>query len=139
ELQYVPAHEHRALFRFLESRDLRHGAAACGSLRLKPRELHHLAPLLGFLGDEPTQRGRRAGKRLAAYFGKLCAHRGIAQRGVDLPVEFIDDLDRRGFRSGDAVPLARFVTRHKISPPPHPPKPFRPSSPPPPQPPHLSP
>src|SRR5262249_57295958 len=36
ELQYVPAHEHRALFRFLESRDLRHGAAACGHSGLSP-------------------------------------------------------------------------------------------------------
>src|SRR5262245_63888528 len=87
----------------------------CGSLRLKPRELHHLAPLLGFLGDEPTKRGGRAGKRLAAYFGKLCAHRGIAQRGVDLAVEVIDDLDRRVLRSGDAVPPARLVTRQKTS------------------------
>src|SRR5215475_1251720 len=91
------------------------GGAACGSLRLKPREFHHLAPLLGFLGDEPTERGGRAGKRLAADFGKLCAHRGIAQRSVDLAVEVIDDLERRVLRSGDAVPLARFVTRHKIS------------------------
>src|SRR4029434_8418477 len=78
------------------------GAAADGSLRLKPRELHHLAPLLGFLGDEPTERGGRAGKRLTAYFGKPCAHRGIAQRGVDLAVEFIDDLGWRVLRNGDA-------------------------------------
>src|SRR6266542_2158211 len=91
------------------------GAAAYGSLRLKPGELHHLAPLLGLLGDEPTELGGRAGKRLAAYFGKLCSHHRIVQSGVDLAIELIDNLDRRVLRSGYAVPLARFVTRHKIS------------------------
>src|SRR6266487_3060490 len=50
-----------------------------GSLRLKPPEPHHLAPLLGFLGDELAELGGRAGKRLAAYFGKLCPHRRIAE------------------------------------------------------------
>src|ERR687888_2332119 len=81
-------------------RSLWNGAAACGSLRLKPRKLHHLAPLLGFLGDELTELGGRAGKRLAAYFGKLCSHRRIVQSGVDLAVELIDDRDRRILRSG---------------------------------------
>src|SRR5262245_393596 len=41
-----------------------------GSLRLKPGKCHHLAPLLGFLSDELTELGGRAGKRIAAYFGK---------------------------------------------------------------------
>jgi hypothetical protein len=50
-----------------------------GSLRLKPPEPHHLAPLLGFLGDELTELGGRAGKRLAVYFDKLCPHRRIAE------------------------------------------------------------
>src|SRR5260221_1115781 len=43
------------------------------------REFHHLAPLLGLLGDEPTELGGRTGKRLAAYVGKLCSHHRIAQ------------------------------------------------------------
>jgi hypothetical protein len=38
-----------------------------------------LSPLLGFLGDEVTELAARAGKRLAAYFGKLCPHRTIAE------------------------------------------------------------
>jgi len=29
--------------------------------------------------DELTELGKRAGKRLAAYFGKLCPHRRIAE------------------------------------------------------------
>src|SRR5262249_53818607 len=91
------------------------GSAAYGSLRLEPGKLHHFAPLLGFFGDELTERGGRAGKRLAAYFGKLCAPPRIAQGGVALAVELINALDRRVLRSGDAVPLARFVPRHKIS------------------------
>src|SRR6266446_10810358 len=65
-------------------------------------------------GDELTELRGRAGKRLAAYLGKLCSHHGIAKGGVDLAIELIDDLDRRPLRSGHAVPLARFVTRYKI-------------------------
>jgi hypothetical protein len=37
-----------------------------GSLRLDAGELDHPAPLLGFVGDELSKVGRRAGKRCAA-------------------------------------------------------------------------
>ena len=43
-----------------------------GSLRLSAGRLDHLAPLLGFFGDELTEVGGRAPKRHAAHLSKSC-------------------------------------------------------------------
>jgi enoyl-[acyl-carrier protein] reductase I len=44
----------------------RRAGNGAGSVRLEARERHHLAPLLGFGGDERTELGGRARKRGAA-------------------------------------------------------------------------
>src|SRR5262249_18707787 len=75
---------------------------------------HHLAPLLGLLGKELREIGRRAGKRHAAGLGKPCPEAGIGEGGVDLPVERIDDLSRRVLRCADADPGTRLITGYKV-------------------------
>jgi hypothetical protein len=62
------------------------------SLRAR-RELHHLGPLLGFICDEFTEVGGRARKRREAQFRKPRRYLGVGERGIDLLVELVDDLD----------------------------------------------
>src|SRR5262245_29809544 len=62
-----------------------------GSLRLDARELHHLAPLLGFLGDEASEVGGRADKSQGAQIGKPAFDLRISKACVDLRVEPVDD------------------------------------------------
>jgi hypothetical protein len=42
------------------------------SVGLYARELHHLAPLLGFVRDQPSEVGRRTYQRDAAEVGETC-------------------------------------------------------------------
>ena len=51
---------------FAERQIMERGAETAGSICLDACELHHLAPLLGFLGDQPAKVGRGAGKHRAA-------------------------------------------------------------------------
>jgi hypothetical protein len=55
-----------------------------GLIRLDSREPDHLAPFLGFVGNELTEIGRRAHKRRAAKFGEPRFDLGIAKARVDL-------------------------------------------------------
>src|SRR5205807_9570817 len=75
------------------------GAEIDGSVRLDTRELHHLAPLLDFIGDELAKIGGRARKHRAAQVGKPCLKLGIGEGGVDLVVELVDDLGRASSHS----------------------------------------
>src|SRR5262249_52710060 len=68
-----------------------------GSLRLDAGELDHLGPLLGIFGDQLTEVGGRAGKRRAAQVGKLRLDFRVGERGINLPVELVDDFGRRAF------------------------------------------
>src|SRR5262245_27816928 len=51
----------------------------------------------------------------AAQLRKSRLHLGIGKGRVDLLIELVDDLDRRGLRCADAEPETRFVARHKLS------------------------
>src|SRR5215471_13428866 len=84
------------------------------SLRLNARELHHLAPLFGLLGDELAEVGRRARKCGGATLGKPRLHLGIRKGCVDLRVELVDDLGWRGARRADAGPEAKLIARHEF-------------------------
>ena len=84
-------------------------------LRLDAGEPDHLAPLLGFVRDELAEVGGRARKHRAAQIGKPRLHLGIGERGVDLPVELVDDLGGRVLGRADAEPRARLVARHEIA------------------------
>src|SRR5262245_7259844 len=90
-------------------------AATTGLICLDAREVHHLAPLLGFVGDEPSKVGGRADKRCASEVSQPRLDFGIGEARVDLLVELLDDLGWRGLRCADAKPETRFVARHKLS------------------------
>src|SRR5262249_43186347 len=59
---------------------------------LRTRELHHLAPLLGFFGDEFSEVGRRARKHCAAQVDKASLDLRISKSGINFPVELVDDV-----------------------------------------------
>src|SRR5215813_10187882 len=61
------------------------------SLRLHAREPDHLAPLLGFLGNELAECRRRARDQHTAKIIELCFHGWLGQNRVDLAVELFDD------------------------------------------------
>src|SRR5262249_61208926 len=89
--------------------------ASLSLLRLDPCELHHLAPLLRFFGDEPSKADRRHRHRYATQIGHPCLQLRIGQARVDLLVERLDDLSRRVFRHADAMPRTRLVARYEIA------------------------
>src|SRR5215813_10910402 len=61
-------------------RDLWNVAAeTTGSICLDACELHHLAPLLGFVGDEPAEVSGRHRHRHATQIGEPCFDRGIGE------------------------------------------------------------
>src|SRR5262245_29660215 len=86
-----------------------------GSLRLDAGELDHLGPLLGFVSDELSEFGRRHRHRHAPKVGEPRLKLGVGEDGIDLSVELLDDLGRRGLRYANAVPRTRLVTRHEIA------------------------
>src|SRR5262245_35928969 len=76
-------------------RDLWNIGPDCRSLRLDVGRPDHLAPLFGFLlKPPPVIRGRAAGDA-AAQVSKLQPQFGARQRGVNLLVQFVDDLRDR--------------------------------------------
>src|SRR5262245_56325076 len=52
----------------------------------------HLAPFLGFIGDEFPERGRCHRHRVNTQAGKPRLYEGISRNGVDLLVELVDHL-----------------------------------------------
>src|SRR5262249_45760525 len=86
-----------------------------GSLWLDARELDHLGPLLGFVSDELSEFGRRHRHRHAPKVGKPRLKLGVAEDGIDLSVELLDDLSGRVFRHANSVPRTRLVNRHEIA------------------------
>src|SRR5262245_15555307 len=62
----------------------------------------HLGPLLGVVGNELAEIGGRAGKQRAAEVEQPRLELRILERCVDLPVEPVDDPDRRCLRRTDA-------------------------------------
>src|SRR3954470_1414746 len=65
------------------------------SVRLDVRRPDHLAPLLGFIGNELAEIGGRERKYGAANLGTPRIHLGIGEQGVDLLVELGRDLGGR--------------------------------------------
>src|SRR5262249_43450395 len=72
------------------------------SVRLDACELHHLAPLLGFVGDKLTEIGRRTGKNRAARIGNPRLDLGVGESCVGLLVELVDDLGGHASRCAEA-------------------------------------
>src|SRR5580700_7909837 len=84
------------------------------SLRLDVRELDHLGPFFGFVGDELAEIGGRAWKWHGAEIGKSLLQRGVGEAGIYLLVELVDDVGRRALGRADAVEAARIVARHEL-------------------------
>src|SRR4051794_4176166 len=85
-----------------------------GSIRflLHAGELHHAAPFLDFRPDEGTKLLRRTWLRHDADCCVLLAERGALEYRDDLAVKLLHDSLRRAARRIDAIPGARFDTRH---------------------------
>src|SRR5262249_6340559 len=84
------------------------------SVRLDVEGSDDAAPLLRFVDDELAEAGGREREHGAAEVGKPRLDLGIGEESVDLRVELVDDLGRRGLRCADAVPGARLVARQKL-------------------------
>src|SRR5215510_10553116 len=89
-------------------------SSEAASLRLYAAEFDHLGPLFGFVGDQLGEVSGRARKRRAAELSETGLHLGVVESRVDLLVELLDDLGRRGLRCADAEPTGRLVTRYKF-------------------------
>jgi hypothetical protein len=96
-------------------RELWNVPPGAGSLRLDTRELDHLAPLLGFVGDKLPEVGRRAGKQCAAEIGKPSLDLGVGKSSIDFLVELVDDFGGRVVWRTDAKKRAGLLARHKIA------------------------
>src|SRR4051812_43566775 len=89
---------------------------SCLSLpRLDVGRPGHLAPLLGFVGDDLAELGRRTAKDAATEIGDAPFHLGIAQCGIDLLVEPVDDVCGRVSWRSDAIPRAGLETRQELA------------------------
>src|SRR5262245_36533122 len=85
------------------------------SVRFDARELHHLAPLLGFVGNEFPEFGGRAQQRCTTHIGKARLEVRIGERGVDFPVELADNFSGRARRHADAVPVAPLIAQYELA------------------------
>src|ERR1700730_7720022 len=85
------------------------------SLRLDVERPDDVAPLLRFVGDELAKVGGCEREHVATHIGKPRLDLGIGKASVDLLVELVDYLDRRGLRCADAIPGARLVARRELS------------------------
>src|SRR5215471_14558773 len=77
------------------------------SLRLDVGRPDHLAPLLGFFGNERFEIGRRATEDNPAQIHELCLHFGIGEASIDLLVELVDYPGRCPCRCAEAEIAAR--------------------------------
>src|SRR5262245_25908117 len=84
-------------------------------LRLDVGRADHLGPLLGFVSDEFPKLYGREREPVATQIAKPRLDLRVGEAGVDLLIELVDDLDRRGLRGTDAEPSARLVARHELT------------------------
>ena len=104
----------------MQCRERQKGANSChcradGLLGLDVGRPDHLAPLLGFVGDELAKVGGRASDHRAAEVGKPHLQLRIGEPGIDLIIELVDDLGGCVLGRADALPCARLVTGQKIA------------------------
>src|SRR5262249_42377434 len=90
-------------------------SAETSSLRLDVGGPDHLAPFLGFFGDQLAELGRRSRQRRAAEVSETGLHLRVVESRVDLLIELVDDLGRRGLRYAEAVPITPLVARQELT------------------------
>src|SRR5262249_16590076 len=86
-----------------------------GSVGLDIGRPDHLAPLLGFVSDELAEVGGRARKHRVAQIGDARLDLDVGEAGIDLAVEFIDDLGGRTLGRTNAEPPAGFEAGQEIA------------------------
>src|SRR5262245_34321467 len=90
-------------------------SAETSSLRLDVGGPDHLAPFLGVVGDELAELERRPRQRRAAEVSETDLHLRVVESRVDLLVELVDDLGRRGLRCAEAVPNTPLVAQQELT------------------------
>src|SRR5215471_19998193 len=75
----------------------------------------HLAPLLGFVGNEFAEVGGRASKHTDAHVGEPPLQLGIGERRIHFLVELLDDLSGRVPWRAQTPHSARFISRNKFA------------------------
>src|SRR5215467_136205 len=90
-------------------------SAETSSLRFDVGGPDHLAPFLGFFGDQLAELGRRSRQRRAAEVSETGLHLRVVESRVDLLIELVDDLGRRGLRYAEAVPITPLVGRQELT------------------------
>src|SRR5215472_14562258 len=76
---------------------------------------NHLAPFLGFVGDELAEISGRACKHRAAQIGKPCFEFWICNADIDFLVQSFDELYGRALRSTNAVPCTCLVVWQRVA------------------------
>src|SRR5262249_9572421 len=119
QMEKVSAHEFHDVSParlILAWRDARHHCDRwTGLFRLETCELHHLPPLLGFCRDELTKFGGRHRHRRSTEIGEPRLDLGISEGGVNLFVEFLDNLNRRVPRRAYPLPSRGLIAGHEIA------------------------
>src|SRR5262249_13389606 len=91
------------------------GSEGSASFRLDIGGLYFLVPFLGFVGDQLAELGRRPRQRRAAEVSETGLHLRVVESRVDLLVELVDDLGRRGSWYAEAVPITLLVARQELT------------------------
>jgi len=81
-----------------------YGVSGKWSLRLDVGRADHLAPSLGFLGNERTELDRREGHRRSCRIGKSRPNRRVRQPRSDHLTELLYNFRRCSFRYAHPVP-----------------------------------
>src|ERR1700730_18703451 len=84
------------------------------SIHRPPGKLHHLAPLLGLIGNQSAEFGRRHRFWETADGGELLDQLWILQRLADRLVEDVDDLRRRALGRRDDIKPDRLESPHGL-------------------------
>src|SRR5215470_12465731 len=84
-------------------------------IRFDARELNHLGPLFGFVGNDLSEISGGHGHRHAANLAESCLQSGVGQSGVDLSVQPCDDVGRRTLRSHETPPGRCFISWEEIA------------------------
>src|SRR5215475_13763643 len=85
------------------------------SLGLDVRLADYFAPLLGFFDDVLAEVDGRAGEWGLAKIGKPRLYLGVGEGGIDLAVEFANDLRGRVLGRDDAKPIACLVAWDELA------------------------
>src|SRR5262249_20686156 len=104
-----------ALVRFRGTGVTEYWIETAASVGLDIGRADHLAPSLGFFGDQLAELDRRSRQRRSAEVSETGLHLGVVESRVDLFVELVDDLGRRGLRYAEAVPITPLVARQELT------------------------